>query len=474
MSGKHTFYKSLDELKQDVVNKALVISSITGILIIPVSLTSNTFGGWNYSRVSDIIILSCLIIIAIFRHKFSLIFKAYLVLLGLLLVVFIDLSLLGVASANKVLLALLPLLSIVHLKYRGTTYLMGFAYSLYILFAYLFLSGVISSVNPNNQDLSAWLINGFMLFLSSIIVFLVVSKSNKTYQFLVSGLIKANRKLKKNEFGLKTEQDSLENQVETRTQAVLKPNKELEQQKEELQQTVDRLNETTDRLIQAEKLASIGLLASGIAHEINNPLNYIRGGVVLLEDILKERSQYDDDIHQTIDSMNDGINRATRIVKSLNQYSHSAGELTDECNLNEIIKNCMNLLRNKLPEGIKVNLKFDQMVSRVRGNNGKLHQTFINIIDNSLHSLNGHGEIDISIANQNKLVIVSIIDTGSGIDEKNISKIMDPFFTTKDVGEGSGLGLYIVSSIVKQHGGQIAFQSTLEKGTTCTISLPKD
>jgi signal transduction histidine kinase len=351
---------------------------------------------------------------------------------------------------------------------------MGFAYSLYILFAYLFLSGVISSVNPNNQDLSAWLINGFMLFLSSIIVFLVVSKSNKTYQFLVSGLIKANRKLKKNEFGLKTEQDSLENQVETRTQAVLKTNKELEQQKEELQQTVDRLNETTDRLIQSEKLASIGLLASGIAHEINNPLNYIRGGVVLLEDILKERSQYDDDIHQTIDSMNDGINRATRIVKSLNQYSHSAGELTDECNLNEIIKNCMNLLRNKLPEGIKVNLKFDQMVSRVRGNNGKLHQTFINIIDNSLHSLNGHGEIDISIANQNKLVIVSIIDTGSGIDEKNISKIMDPFFTTKDVGEGSGLGLYIVSSIVKQHGGQIAFQSTLEKGTTCTISLPKD
>jgi signal transduction histidine kinase len=313
-----------------------------------------------------------------------------------------------------------------------------------------------------------------MLFLSSIIVFLVVSKSNKTYQFLVSGLIKANRKLKKNEFGLKTEQDSLENQVETRTQAVLKTNKELEQQKEELQQTVDRLNETTDRLIQSEKLASIGLLASGIAHEINNPLNYIRGGVVLLEDILKERSQYDDDIHQTIDSMNDGINRATRIVKSLNQYSHSAGELTDECNLNEIIKNCMNLLRNKLPEGIKVNLKFDQMVSRVRGNNGKLHQTFINIIDNSLHSLNGHGEIDISIANQNKLVIVSIIDTGSGIDEKNISKIMDPFFTTKDVGEGSGLGLYIVSSIVKQHGGQIAFQSTLEKGTTCTISLPKD
>lgn len=248
---------------------------------------------------------------------------------------------------------------------------------------------------------------------------------------------------------------------------------ELENQKEELTIALENLSNAQERIVQSEKMASLGVLAAGVAHEINNPLNFIQGGYVGLADYFEEnKPEKSDDIPILLESIHEGIERAATIVASLNEFSHQTEETYTDCNIHKIIDNCLVMLRNSFKGKVELSKSYTDIEPIVWGNSGKLHQAFLNIITNAEHSIADKGNISISTRQHEKFISIEISDTGEGIDSENLIKITDPFFTTKDPGRGTGLGLSITYSIISEHSGFLTFSSQKNKGTTVVIELP--
>lgn len=250
-------------------------------------------------------------------------------------------------------------------------------------------------------------------------------------------------------------------------------NEEVEKKNEELEMALVKLKEAQNQLIQSEKMTSLGLLASGIAHEINNPLNYIKGGVLGIETFFADNiPEQMAEVQPLIDAVNEGVDRATKIVKGVSRYSHTS-ERTDEiCDLHLIIDSSIILLHNQLKDNMKVQKNYSGNMMLVSGNEGKLHQVFVNIIQNSIHAIGSDGLIAIKTDVQDGDAIIEISDNGCGISKKVMKRIFDPFFTTKESGKGSGLGLSISYNIVVEHGGQLSYTSNVGMGTKATIRLP--
>jgi len=282
-------------------------------------------------------------------------------------------------------------------------------------------------------------------------------------------------------------QNNLEHLVAQRTNDLESANEELKsaneelyskniiinEQNDELKTTMQNLQETQLHLMQAEKMASLGVLTAGVAHEINNPLNFIMGGYIGLENYFNETGSYKDErIPILLSSIQTGIDRASDIIKGLNQFSRNNETLTEVCDIHLIINNCLLILNNQLENKIEVQKNFTNEVFSVTGNVGKLHQVFINILSNSIHAIEHEGKISITTYKQEGNIIIEIIDTGVGISKTNLKKITDPFYTTKDPGKGTGLGLSIAYRIIQDHKGKIEFQSELTKGTSVKINLP--
>lgn len=248
---------------------------------------------------------------------------------------------------------------------------------------------------------------------------------------------------------------------------------EIREQKEELEVTLEKLKSTQTQLIQSEKMASLGVLTSGISHEINNPLNFIQGGINAIEDYVSENaSEHMGEIAPLLDIVNEGIDRTTKIVRSLNRFSKSSDLNADRCDIHRILDNCILVLHNQLQNRIEIKKQYFEADPLVIGNEGKLHQVFVSILINAIQAIEHNGEITITTATENQMLKISISDTGCGINEEHLSRITDPFFTTKEPGKGIGLGLSIVYSILKEHNGTMEFQSELGKGTTVVITLP--
>lgn len=254
----------------------------------------------------------------------------------------------------------------------------------------------------------------------------------------------------------------LERMVDSRTS-------ELSTALTELSTAHENLKSTQNHLIQSEKMASLGVLATGVGHEINNPLNYIKSGLKALFKVIDENSKKD--FTKYINIVNDGVDRASIIVKSLSQFSKAGVEFNEYCKVDDIIENCLLILANELKK-IQVDKCYIETPTIVHGNEGKLHQVFMNILSNAVQAINGNGKITISTVVDNGKVVVSIKDNGHGIPKENLSKIGDPFFTTKPPGSGTGLGLYIVYSIVEEHEGDIQVTSEQNNGTEFIITLP--
>ena len=262
-------------------------------------------------------------------------------------------------------------------------------------------------------------------------------------------------------------------ELETTNEELSSTNEELHSQREELQVTLKNLQKAQKQLIQAEKMASLGVLASGVAHEINNPLNFIRGGAFGLEDYLQENlKDHLDNVQIFIDSINEGVERAATIVTSLNHYSHKDDSKITECNIHDIIDNCLNILGNQIRDIINIEKNYTTKNFLLKCNEGKMHQAILNIITNALQSIEGKGDIKIRTKARNKQLQIQITDNGYGISEESLTKIFDPFFTTKDPGKGTGLGLSITYNIIEEHNGNIKINSELYNGTTVIITLP--
>lgn len=279
----------------------------------------------------------------------------------------------------------------------------------------------------------------------------------------------------------------LENLIEKRTLDLQKANLELKssnlslEEKNkiihdrniELNNTLEELKDAQSRLIQSEKLASLGLLTAGVAHEINNPLNFIMGGYSGLENFFKEnKNLVNEDIDTLLDIIGSGLKRTTEIVESLNQFSRDKQKVKEVSNIHTIIDNCLTILQHKSKHRIEINRDYSEKPYTIMCNVGRLHQVFLNLLNNSMQAIEGEGVINIGTTIYKNTISVRIEDSGSGISEENLKKIMEPFFTTKKSGEGTGLGLAISDQIIHEHSGKIKFESELGKGTIVTVTLP--
>ena len=229
-----------------------------------------------------------------------------------------------------------------------------------------------------------------------------------------------------------------------------------------------RVERQTKQLDQAEKLASLGRLAAGIAHEMNNPLTNASLGIQLIRK--NPHGQGGRPTDEQLGAVERNIDRAAAIAQELLQFSRRQEAEFLPVNINEAITHALALMKHRLDAvTVKQNLA---PVPDVTGDQLKLEQVFINILSNALEAMPGGGTISISTAVEQGMVKARIADTGTGIAEENIPKVFDPFFTTKETGSGTGLGLYLCYSIIRQHHGLIELVSAVGRGTTITISIP--
>jgi two-component system NtrC family sensor kinase len=301
--------------------------------------------------------------------------------------------------------------------------------------------------------------------------------------------------LKENDRLIKEQNLILEKSVETRTF--------------ELRETLDHLKQTQNQLVNVEKMAAIGQLTAGIAHEINNPINFVMSNIAPLrrdiEDIFRVLAKYneineEDDIKAKIIEINklkeqldisfliteinalllgiyEGASRTSEIVIGMKNFSHIEEFDLKLANVNEGLDTTLTMLKSIITNKIKV-IKQLEEIPKIMCYPGKLNQVFMNIINNSAQAiinktnLNEEGIIEIRSKVENEKIVILIKDNGIGMSPQTLKKIFDPFFTTNDVGQGTGLGLSISYNIIKNHSGEIQVVSEENVGTVFSIILP--
>lgn len=284
-----------------------------------------------------------------------------------------------------------------------------------------------------------------------------------------------------------------------------KSNKELEEKNKKIIVAIEQLQKTQAKLVQSEKMASLGMVTAGMAHEINNPMTFILTGVSILKaeiksylEVLKnilnikestpdnleklqliikdqELIESRDSIEQTIDDILLGAHRVTEIIKSLQNFSRLDENDVKTIDLQKNIESTLVILGSHARKhNVIINTNFDENNSYIECFPASLNQVLVNLISNAIDAVSEkpNPEINISTKVIDNTCHIEVIDNGKGISSKNIDKIFDPFFTTKEVGKGTGLGLSITYNIIKKHNGNIKVSSEINKGTSFRIEIP--
>ncbi len=251
-------------------------------------------------------------------------------------------------------------------------------------------------------------------------------------------------------------------------------------------------NQIESRSALNEKLATVGTLAAGVAHEINNPLTYILGNLVFLKENFEEfkhQMEHKDcmdergrklfkEIEAELSDTTQGGERIRDIVRGLKSFTRTGEDPLMEIDLNQTVESAIDMTLHEFKEKTRVEKEFTPGLPLLTANPGKLHQVFTNLLINAGQAIEGHlpeqNKIRVRTGRNQETLFVEISDTGKGIPENVLPKIFDPFFTTKAVGVGTGLGLSICGEIVRRYKGTIEVQSQLGKGTTFTVRLPLD
>lgn len=303
---------------------------------------------------------------------------------------------------------------------------------------------------------------------------------------------------------LKKLNDNLETMVARRTMALEELNQDLEANRAALDQACQDLREKHSTILHQEKMACIGQLAAGVAHDINNPMGFISNNlgelsgyadslvrfIVFLESVLRKKCDNEEakaavtalrnqlqidtvmnDMGAMIDESLEGSERVSRIVKNLRNFSRIDDQDYSMADVNECLESTINIVWNELKYKAKVVRDYGD-IPRISCYPGQLNQVFMNLLINSAQAIEHYGTITVRTWVSADAIGISISDTGTGIAAEHLTKIFEPFFTTKEIGKGTGLGLSITYDIVKQHHGDIAVESELGTGTTFTVTLP--
>jgi len=352
---------------------------------------------------------------------------------------------------------------------------------------------------PEEMRVETAYLYGVMAFLVSMSI-LLARNSAITKQVLSAQLVHvrelSEKSLEQERFAKKHEMERLKLQAENeRKERELEMAKErqsmitmLEEANKELTETNKDLRDTQAQLVQSEKMASLGSLVAGIAHEINTPI----GAVASMHDTLlrgieklktqfcvefedEQKSANFDKVIKVIDDSNgvihNGIDRVTTIVRRLRSFARLDEAELKEANIEEGLEDTLTLIHHEIKHAIEIERNYSN-VGSIACYPGRLNQVFLNIINNARQAIETEGKITIQTSRDEKNVYIKISDTGSGIPEENLSKIFDPGFTTKGVKIGTGLGLSISYKIIEEHHGRISVESKQDKGTTFTLQLP--
>ncbi|ASD67072.1 sensor histidine kinase [Pseudoalteromonas piscicida] len=280
----------------------------------------------------------------------------------------------------------------------------------------------------------------------------------------------------------------------------------LEIEKQELKTLNLKLEAAQNQLLQSEKMAAIGQLAAGVAHEINNPIGFVNSNIQSLEgqasglfamlafyethfstladsDLKQQEQQLKnqhsidfltEDVPELLQECLEGLDRVSNIVESLKSFSHVDNQEWQEADLIKGIESTLKIANNSIKYHAVINRTYsldDEVLLYCQPM--QINQVFLNLIINAAQSIESSGTVTISIEDRQNEVIIAIQDTGKGIPAEDINKIFNPFFTTKPVGQGTGLGLSLSYSIVAKHKGRIKVDSQVGVGTTFTVFLPK-
>ena len=274
----------------------------------------------------------------------------------------------------------------------------------------------------------------------------------------------------------------------------------LEEKNRELETALQVIERAQAQIIQQEKMASIGQIAAGVAHEINNPVGYIMSNLGSLQKYFSRLTGFIEiqsgmitdkelqgrlveqrkankldiviaDTANLITESIEGAERIKKIVQDLKGFSRSDDNKRNPADIVAGIESTLNIVWNELKYKVNLNREYGE-IPLTRCNIGQLNQVFMNIIVNASHAIEQQGNITIRIWHEGENIFVSIADTGCGIEPEKLEKIFEPFFTTKEIGLGTGLGLSIAIDIIRKHDGEISVASEKGKGTTFNVRLP--
>lgn len=240
-----------------------------------------------------------------------------------------------------------------------------------------------------------------------------------------------------------------------------------------VQEKTEAIHRAQQQLIHSEKLASLGRMAAGVAHEINSPLT----GIVTFGHLLQKKFPQGTEDREDIDVIIDQANRCSNIIKGLLGFARATTAEKAQTNINDVLNSTLNIVKNKADFfNIKLSTYLDPSLSMVKADAPQLQQVFLNMIVNAADACEGKGSITITTSNVHdngqNYAQIEFRDTGYGIKDEDLEKIFEPFFTTKPVGKGTGLGLAVSHGIIQEHGGKITISTKIGEGTSFFIWLP--
>ncbi|MGZ3820221.1 MAG: ATP-binding protein, partial [Mucilaginibacter sp.] len=391
----------------------------------------------------------------------------------------------------------------------GLLYYKGFKPAKYFMFGWgLFLVSMLVSIARNRGLVEHTEFTSNIILYSSALQLILFSialadkinfyrRQNNEAQLISLAIAKENERL------ITQQNILLETEVNARTQQLLQTN-------QNLSSTIEDLKSAQTKLVETEKMASLGQLTAGVAHEINNPINFVSSNVKPLrldfleifslldrykeagetphkKELLELAQQYKDSIDveflkeeilSLLDGIEEGASRTTEIVQSLRTFSRTDELILKPIDINKAVLNTLILLRSSIPYNIEIKPVLNKL-QLLNCYPGKINQVLMNLINNSIQAIKAkehqnNESIMIVTTDHDENITIEITDTGIGMSAAVKQRIFEPFFTTKNIGEGTGLGLSIVFGIIEDHHGTIDIKSEPDNGTTFIITLPKN